>query len=727
LHINIPFSRDPAPLLLLVNFVIISIPFIFSGISVSLVLTKFPRQVDRLYAADLVGASLGCIALIYVLKYTDGLTAVLFVAGFASLGAYFFARSSRNVKLVRLTTLVSVLLIGFSIFHTYLVQRGTPLLRLKWVKGERETAPLVEKWNSFSRVRVWENPDFTETPFGWGLSKSNIKDVRINQLYMDIDANAATILTAFDGDLKKVDYLKYDVTNIVHYLRPQSNVLVVGIGGGRDILSALVFNQKSVLGLEVNENIIDLITKQYGDYTGHLDQYPNVTFVKDEARSYITRSKDSYDIIQISLIDTWAATTSGAFVLTENSLYTQEAWNTFYNHLSEDGIISFSRWYFKDQPSEMYRLTALAAATLRRAGVETPRDHLLIVRYLPENGDGYFTDGIGTLLLSKAPFSPETLNTMRGIAGSMGFDVVLSSEDALDPIFAQIVTTSNPQDFYDRFPLNISPPTDDSPYFFHMLRLRDMADRALWQQGTMTSNMVAVYNLGSLFIIVSLLTVLCIVVPLLMTSKQVNFSGSSPLFIYFLAIGVGFMLVEISQMGRLTVFLGHPTYSLSVVLFSLLLSSGLGSYLTKGISEGNLQRVMVRLMLLLGILMLFGMVTPWVITVFAASITFIRILAAVFILFPLGLFMGMAFPLGMKLASKRNAEITPWLWGLNGAASVLSSVLAIVIALNFSISISFWCGVVCYAVATGAYAWCLLRQPDALLRPAPAILLSRPR
>ena len=714
LYINIPLSREHTLLPLLANFVVISVPFIFSGISVSLALTRFPKHVDRLYAADLVGASLGCIALIFVLKYTDGLTAVLITAGFASLGAYFFARGSLGKRLLRLATAISVVLVGFSIFHTYLVQQQVPLLRLKWVKGEREPAPLVEKWNSFSRVRVWKNPLFEEIPFGWGLSEAYSKKIRTNQLYMDIDASAATILTAFDGDLKEVDYLKYDVTNLVHYLRPASNVLVVGIGGGRDVLSALVFNQKSVVGVEVNENIIDLVTHQYGDFTGHLDKYPNVSFVNDEARSYITRSKDVYDIIHVSLIDTWAATTAGAFVLTENSLYTMEAWNTFYSHLSADGILSFSRWYFRDQPGEMYRLTALAMATLRQAGIQTPREHILIVRYLPKNGGSNSSDGIGTLLLSKAAFSSETLQVFRNIVSSMDFEVVLSPEEEIDPVFAEIVSTPNPQSFYNRFSLNITPPTDDSPFFFNMLRLRDFGYRALWQQGAMTPNMVAVYILGSLFIIVSLLTVLCIMIPLILTSRKVDFSDTTPLFIYFLAIGIGFMLVEISQMQRLTVFLGQPTYSLSIVLFSLLLSSGMGSYLTKGVSTQNLQQAMIRLVLLFGVLMLFGKLTPWVITKFFASVTLIRIMTAVGILFPIGLFMGMAFPLGMKLAAFRAAAITPWLWGINGAASVLSSVLATAIAMAFSISAAFWCGVACYAIALAAYAWSMLRHPESM-------------
>ncbi|MHC4571600.1 MAG: hypothetical protein ACYS0C_05950 [Planctomycetota bacterium] len=243
--------------------------------------------------------------------------------------------------------------------------------------------------------------------------------------------------------------------------------------------------------------------------------------------------------------------------------------------------------------------------------------------------------------------------------------MVLSPRFSLDSNFATIAKGVDLDTFTAQFPINIAAPTDDNPFFFHMLRLRDTFNRKLWQQGNMSMNMKAIYVLGVLLITVVGLTFICIIVPLILTSKKPRLREALPHFIFFAAIGLGFMLVEISQMQRLIVFLGHPTYALSVVLFSLLLASGLGSYTTRKISNpGVVSSATLRLLLLLVILILFGKLTPYAITAFQGSITTFRILVATLILFPLGLFMGMAFPIGMKLASTSSALLTPWLWGL---------------------------------------------------------------
>jgi hypothetical protein len=574
-----------------------------------------------------------------------------------------------------------------------------------WVKGKLESPPLYEKWNSFSRIRVHENPQTARVPFGWGLS-SSYPGGEIRQLSLNIDATAGTVLTFFDGNLDSLDFLAYDVTNIVHYIKQEADVLVVGAGGGRDILSALVFDQKSVLGVEINQDIVNAVNVEFGDFTGHLDQNPKVTFVVDEARSYIARSSQRFDIIQVSLIDTWAATSSGAFVLSENSLYTVEAWKIFLEHLTPDGVLTFSRWYFRDRPGEMYRLTSLATETLLQLNIQNPRDHIIIVRHMQKEAGGDRPDGIGTLLVGKQPFTAQDIATIEQIAHDMQFDVVLSPNFALDATFAQIASGQDLEALTAHFPLNIAPPTDDNPFFFHMLWFKDIFDRELWNQGTTSFNMIAVAVLGALLIIVFALTFLCIVVPLILTTQRIELRGTLPLFLFFASIGLAFMLVEISQMQRLNIFLGHPTYGLSVGLFALLLSSGLGSYSTQKIANpGLVQAGIGRFLLLLLFLFLFGLLTPYTITAFQGAVTILRIVVAVGILFPLGLFMGMAFPLGMKVANIRWAAVTPWFWGVNGATSVCASVLAVVIALNSSISVSFWTGAVCYLIAFVAFVW----------------------
>ena len=716
-HLAIPFLIEPSLVsvyALSLTYAALSVPFVLSGIVVSLALTRFPSQVSSLYAADLTGAALGCLLVGPILRLTDAPSAVLVTAAVTAIAALLFATDGRTTwtqpsdsgRLLRGLVALAVLMTAGAVAQGVAARHNAGWLRLVWVKGQYEARPLVERWNSFSRIRVIGNPDRVTRPSGWGFSRTLPSDRMAHELHLDIDSYAGTELTAYHGDPEAVAHLKYDVTNVVHYLRPDSQVIVVGTGGGRDVLSALTFNQKRVTGVEINEGIIDLVNRRFGDFTGHLDRDPRVRFVNDEARSYLARLQDRSDIIQISLIDTWAATASGAFVLTENSLYTVEAWRMFLAHLAPRGILSVSRWYYADRPGEVYRLATLASATLMQLGVTRPGDHYAIVRAKPAAAPNA-PDGVGTMLLSRDPLSPRDLDLLESVASTMEFEIVQSPRFSADETFAAIASGDRMKDAVAKHALNISPPTDDTPFFFHMLRLRDVFNTARWHdQGIVRFNMTAVGVLGVLMLTVAVLTTACIVVPLMLSRSlapgSANRASFAPHMVFFAAIGFGFMLVEISQVQRLTIFLGHPVYSLSVVLFSLLLSSGLGSLSTASLAADERRASMLRLVGLVAVLTGFGALTPIVIHQFEAASTPARIAISVAVLFPIGFFMGMAFPIGMRRALADAPSIAPWLWGVNGAASVCASVLVVVIALGAGISAAFWTGSACYVVALGA-------------------------
>jgi hypothetical protein len=719
-HLAIPFMIEPSLVsayALALTYAALSVPFVMSGVVVSLALTRFPTQVGALYAADLTGAALGCLLVGPMLRLTDAPTAVLGTAAIAALAAVLFAgdrhanTSNNSARLRGVCTTVAILIIVAAAANGVAARRNAGWLRLMWVKGQFEARPLVERWNSFSRIRVIGDPDRPIKPSGWGLSTTLPVEKRARELHLDIDSYAGTELTAYNGDPESVSHLKYDVTNAAHYLRPNSRVVVVGTGGGRDVLSALVFKQRAVTGVEINESIIDLVNRRFGDFTGHLDRDPRVRFVNDEARSFIARLHDRVDVIQISLIDTWAATASGAFVLTENSLYTTDAWRTFLDHLAPRGILSVSRWYYADRPGEVYRLATLASTVLMQRGVTRPGDYYAIVRARPPaavNGP----DGVGTMLLSCDPLSAEDLDALDALAARMKFDIVQSPRYSADETFAAIASGSRLADAIAAHPLNISAPTDDTPFFFHMLRLRDVFNTARWRdQGIVRFNMTAVGVLGVLMVTVTLLTAACIILPILVVSPasptpgDLGTNGASshtaPHLVYFAAIGFGFMLVEISQVQRLTIFLGHPVYSLSVVLFSLLLSSGIGSVVSGRVPVDRSRPARWVFGALLFVLVVFGAATPSIIRSFEGASTVARIALSVATLLPIGFLMGMAFPLGMRRALADTPSIAPWLWGVNGAASVCASVLVVVIALGAGISAAFWAGTVCYALAAG--------------------------
>lgn len=700
-------------------YLLISVPFTFSGITVVLALTRFPRHVSTLYAVDLAGASLGAVTLILLLNLLkDGPSAILFIAVLSAVGAWFFSHAVGRWQTVGLATIGVFLLAALAAWSAISVQNDDPILRVSWVKGEKEPTQLYETWNTFSRLTVSGDPNRRGPPIAWGISPA-YSPAQVLRLELHIDASAGTPLVHYDGRLETVEFLRYDVVNLVHYLRPNARVFVIGSGGGRDVLTALLFEQQSVKAVELNGDILKVVNGRYGDFTGHLDQQPGVTFVTDEARSYLARSDERFDIIHLSLIDTWAATAAGAFALSESSLYTVEAWQTFFEHLNNRGVLSVSRWYFHSQPAEAYRLTSLAAEALRSVGISRPRDHIIFVKS-PARGE--FGLGVGTILVSREPFSASDITIMQRVADDLRFELVLAPDRARgDPIFAKIAETADSGSLDLGFPADISAPTDDRPFFFQMFRFQDLFDPAFYtdtdpflflSRDPFLSKPVVV--LFSLVIVVLALTGVFILLPLLLTTSRQALQGMLPFIIFFSGIGLGFLLLEISQMQRLTIFLGHPTYALSVVLFSLLLFSGLGSLTTERLVQPSPKAalrlsLLVPLVVLLVVLVMFGFVTPYIIDRFETETTPVRILTAVGILAPMGLVMGMPFPLGMKVASLRPNAPTAFFWGINGATSVCASVLAVAIAIGWGISTAFWVGCLSYVAAAAALGFVVAR------------------
>jgi hypothetical protein len=710
-YLQIPFIGDASPksiLFLSLSYLVIAVPFVWSGITVAAILSTFQREAAVLYAADLLGAALGCVALVYTLEATDAASAVLVVGAFAALGAVCFARAGASPS--RLRDAIGLLAIfgGLAVASTVLTRNGKPFIKIVDTASNSSDSYRYVRWNSHSRVTVSGNPDEPSNVAGWGISdKTGAADVKIPQLGMSIDTWAGTVITKFDGDTTKLAYLKDDVTNIAHYLRANSDVFVVGVGGGRDVLSALVFDQKSVTGVEVNRDVLRATTETFGNFAGHIEQNPKVTLAVDEARSYLTRLDRHFDIIQLSLIDTWAATAAGAFVLTENSLYTAEGWTTFLEHLTPRGVLTVSRWYYPTRPGEAIRIAALARESLRRIGVPNPSAHVVMVKAPRAQGlPGALGNGIATILVGKEAFSEGDLATLDKEVARLGFAYVVTPDTAESPVYRTILSGEDAQvnAFYSSFSLDVSPPTDDRPFFFQMLRLRDVLKSLSesWLDPN-RSNLEAIRLLAALLVIVAVLTVIGIVMPLVLRMRKGTLAGAGPLLGFFLSIGLGFMFVEVSEMQRLMLLLGKPTYALSVVLFTLLVGSGAGS-LASGRLTGRGGRLPPKaaLGLLVLVLVLSGLVTPSVVQRLVASSTPVRITAAAGMLLPMGFVMGLPFPLGLG-AARRSPELVPWLWGVNGAASVLCSVLATVVALGAGISASFWSGVACYACAFVAY------------------------
>jgi hypothetical protein len=660
-------------------FTLIAIPFVFGGIVVCVALTRFPSHTGALYAADLVGSAAGCILTIPILNHIHAPTAVILNAGIAAFAAAAFVWPRRE-KTRWVAGACCVALIGAAAMN-----QSLKFVDIQWLKGGRNWHDgLYEKWNALSRIYIRETG--TE-PFGWGMSPAYHPKRELEQLYLNIDSGAATVITKFDGNLEALEHLKYDVTALAHYLRSPTSVLVIGVGGGRDILTSLVFGQRHVTGVEINPDILGVLTNRFGEYAGGLQKNPAVTLVHDEARSFVARSAEKYGIIQASLIDTWAATSAGAYVLTENGLYTREAWSTFLNHLTADGILTMSRWYYEAQPAETLRLTALATASLMDLGVADPRQHIIVVRKQDNSEVGQYS--VATILVSRRPLTDAEIDRVVKISKDMEFLPVLTPRFAERPEFEAVSTRGEYKELMRTYPLNIEAPTDDSPFFFHMLRAGDLLKPSTFQ-GMNQLNLKAVNVLGRLLGIVSGLTAVAIIAPLALR-RRVRDARSARLMIYFASIGLAFMMVEIGQLERLIVFLGHPIYGLTVVLFVLLIASSCGSLFSYRLSNW--------IWLLPVLLAAFIFVSPTVTQRLTAASTPVRIAVSALLLFPSGFFMGMAFPLGMKKALyAHEGAPTAWYWGINAAFSVVSSVLAVIVAVFWGVTMTLLVGLAAYVV-----------------------------
>jgi len=710
---SVPFVTDPSASVISyyaigLNYLAISIPFIASGICICLVLTRFPLNVGSLYAADLVGAAGGCIAILLVLSVADATTAVFVVATLAGLGAVCFARDQSNATVRRWATRATLALGVIALAQGASYHLGSPMIRLLWVMGAIDTPSLYERWNVHSRVIARGTPEEYSRPVNMGLSNVYPGTPRVRQLMLCIDVIGATMVTWNDpARSEELDFLKWVIPNITHHIRPDADVLVVGVGGGVDILSALVLDQKSVKGVEINSSILDAITNRFSEMSPHLKD-PRVTLVNDEGRSAIARDPNSYDMIQFTYVDTFAASAAGAFVLTENGLYTIEAWTSYLDHLKPNGILTVSHFYLRELPVQVYRMLALAVASLQEIGVENPERHIVLVRKEEghQSGIGKGHDDIATILVSRDPFSEEDLDALDSLCTKMSFQVLQSPRTSADSNFADIASGREPAELLSKYAVNVSAPTDDSPFFFHTLRLTGIFDPALNEQGVLSVNYRAIRILAFLLFGVTLLTAICILGPLLLKKELPAPGRPLPFLGFFTAIGLGFMLIEIAQMQRFSIFLGHPVYGLAVVLFSLLISSGIGSMMTSGISpESGSRSAQIRLAMLVVLLIVFGFITTPLTEMFRSESNPVRIGVAVLVLIPMGLVMGMAFPIGMRFASLAYPTMTAWFWGINGAASVCGSVLAIAVAIAYGISDTYIIGILCYVAAAIMFAW----------------------
>ena len=380
-------------------YTLAALPFFSGGAVISLAITRLRKQVNVVYGADLIGAAVGCLLLLPLLNRFGAPGVVLLAAVLGGAAALLFSPA----RTIARTAAIAALAVGIP---GGLQLMGSAPFDVSNTKGHAEDTVLFAKWNSFSRVAVYDR-----SHGDWSLS-SLYKGEKPETRFMDIDSAASTPIVRFDGDLSKVEYLKYELTGLAFHMMKRSvafTTLVIGPGGGRDLLTALVFGAGRVDGVEVNPIIAnDVMLGKFRDFSGSIYQNPRVHVVVDDGRSYIRRSDERYDVIQASLVDTWAATAAGAYTLTENTLYTKEAFEDYYDHLTERGVLTITRWVF-----DGLRLVSLAQAACESRGCSAA-DHMAIVQQ----------DRVATFLLKKTAFTTEDVEHLRLMSNRLGFTVL---------------------------------------------------------------------------------------------------------------------------------------------------------------------------------------------------------------------------------------------------------------------------------------------------------------
>lgn len=694
-------------------YILLSIPFFLSGSVLALTLAGWPDEAGKIYAADLTGAALGCLFSVAALSRLGGVNALLLLSLVLALAATAFIYGRRGWAI---TAGLAVLITGGLLISNL----NSPWVRIVVNKAGGEEPPVVyEKWNIHSRVTVYETQVF---PFFWGISPQKWEETiaaggNWDHSLLLIDAVAGTPIQRFNGDLSTVQFLRNDLTSIAYLIAEDPETLIIGPGGGRDVLAALASGAPHVTAIEVNPAVINAVKGPFADYAGHLYDRPDVSAVVADARGFIERSTDSFDIIQASLIDTWAAGGSGAFALSENSLYTKEAFTSYFNHLSENGILSVSRWYLPSRPAETLRLVTTGLAGWTDAGVADARDHVAVIALLdPTRAQ---TEGLSTTLFKRTPFTPEEVSRLQELAESYGYRVLYAP--GLEPFeeVGEFIANPDHDTLIANYPLDISPATDDRPFFFNLILLGDLLDPTLSGSGVYRTSMEAIYILFAVIGVTATLSMLFILLPLWLGSRRRQLARpSTPTLAYFGILGLAFMMVEIPMIQKLTVYLGQPVYSLAVVLFSLLLFSGIGSWWSGRWSPdaigNNLRRTFPAL---IAFLLINAVVNSLILK---ATLHFglgARLFVAVLLLSVLGFLMGIPFPVGIRWAGRRQPSVVPWLWGINGVTSVLGSALATALAIHIGFRLTLIVATLVYASAAALFFY-MLRSSSSEAEPA---------
>jgi len=690
---------DPGAGDLALVYFLSALPFFCAGAGVSLVISETVERVNRVYFCDLLGAAAGCLLLIPLLDLAGGPNTVLAAAALYASAACLWTRLSGSPAARRAAA-------GLAVVMLMLLTANWRFgwLDVRHAKGRdlRLQHERFVKWNSFSRVAL-------------------AGDMGSAMLY--IDADASTGIPAFDFDrLSEADRreaLRLG-PSLPYLLRPASKTLVIGAGGGWDVARALASGSRDVTAVEINPIIADTVMRgRFAYLSRSLYRRPEVRVYIEDARGFVRRSRERYRVIQATLVDTWASTAAGAFALSENNLYTVEAFREYLEHLQNDGLLAFTRWAL-EPPRESLRVVALAIAALERLGAAQSWRHIAVVR----EGTEEQLIGWGALdhiLVARHPFSPDDLARLRHLMAERGLRAVFLPDERIPNAFGEMLHSSDLKAFLSGYRFDVSPVSDNRPFFFYTVQPRDV-----WRFLKPIARASADYQVNRavplLFTLLALslaaIALMLALPPLVLGGRLPRRAGAWRFLSYFIFIGVGYILIQVALVQKFVLLLGHPTYALTVIIFSMLVSSGLGSYFSRRVAGGQGERLPAVLLAVAGMVAALAVAQGPLLDAAVGWPLAWKIVLTVLAVAPAAFLMGMPFPTGLTMLEARRPEAVRWAWSLNAAASVLGSVAAIALAIYLGLRETLLAGGMLYLAA------CMAAGAARRLSPAPALACS---
>lgn len=719
LALRLPFNAlevvwQPGELLWLgLDYLLLVLPFLFGGGALGLTFFRYPRAIGRLYAADLVGAGTGALGLVGLLFLMPAEAALRVIAAVGMLaGAVVLLPSGRRVAAAGLGAAAVGGALWLPPSLLALERHVSEYKGLSMALSVPGARVVEERSGPLGRIHVVESPTipFRHAP---GLSLGNTVEPP-PQLGVFTDADSMSAITRFDGDLAALSYLDQTTGALPYHLLEDRHVLVLGAGGGEQVLLALYHGAERIEAVELNPQVVGLVRDTFGDFAGGIYDAPEVEVRLGEARSVARGGTGRYDLIQIPLLYSFGAAAAGTQSLLESYTYTVEALGDYLDRLEPGGLLSVTLWA-KLPPRDTAKLFATAVEALERRGVADPGGRLALVRSWKT----------ATLLVRNGVFPEREIEALRRFAEERSFDVAwypgISAGEAnrfnvLErPWFyeaAAALAGAGRHDFIARYKFAIAPATDDRPFFHDFFRWRFLPElMRLRAQGT-----AAMLDMGYLVLAATLaqaavLSVLMILAPLMLGRRR--FRRGTPkarVAGYFLALGLGFLLIEIAYLQRFILFLGNPLYSVAVVLAGFLVFAGLGSAVAPALDRRLAEaRIGAPAVAALGIgavgtgyLFLLPVVFDALIHLPDAA----RIAVSLALIAPLAVLMGLPFPLGIARVARAGADLVPWAWAINGCASVVAAILATILAMHLGFT-----AVVGIAVALYLAAPLALRGP----------------